>query len=454
MSVGPAFNITEFIDRSRLGALQWRVCILCSCIALFDGFDTQIVAYMAPAISMEWALGRGAFGPVFGAGLLGLTLGAIAGGSLADAWGRRGVIIAATAFFAVFATAAAWAQNLDQLIALRLLTGLGLGAAIPNLIALTSEFAPARSRALIVTLMFSGFPLGSVIGGFLSAWWIPEFGWRSLFYLGGLAPLAFALLLTAYLPESPNFLVAHGAAASRVTALLRRIDARYVPIADPRYAVSDAALRKSPFRSLFVDRRAAMTLLLWSVFFMNLLVMYFLVNWLPTLLMMSGYALSKAIMASSALNLGGIVGGAALAMLIRRRGPYATLGSAYALLAPMIVAVAYIAKAPALTFPAVFLLGFGVVGSQFCLNALAAELYPTAMRSTGIGWALGVGRIGSIVGPVLGGWSLSAGWSPDHLVLFCVVPTLLASAGVIALGHLQRSQPPTDCSPSTAENAS
>ena len=426
------FNVTEFIDGRRWGPLQRRVAALCGVIALVDGFDTQIVAYMAPAIAAEWDLARGAFGTVFAAGMLGLTLGSMSGGAVADRWGRKRVIVVASLFFGLCSLATAWVSSLHQMTLLRFLTGLGLGAAVPNLIAITAEYAPARSRNLIVTLMFSGFPLGSVAGGVLSSVWIPDHGWRSLFIIGGLLPIAWALLMLKALPESPTFLVASAVSPQRIGDLLRRIEPTHGAEA---YVIAEPPSSRSSVAALFEDRRGAMTLLLWTAFFMNLLVMYFFVNWLPTLLAMAGYALSRAIQASTAFNIGGIVGGLVLAAMIRRRGAIPVLWITFALTGAAIAGISQLGNAPVLIFPAVFLVGFGVVGAQFALNALAADLYPTASRSTGVGWALGVGRVGSVLGPLIGGLLLAMDWEPSDLVFACIGPALLAAVSIHQLGR-------------------
>lgn len=426
-------NVTDLIDRRPIGSLQRRVAYLCAVVAALDGFDTQVVGYMAPAITSEWGLPNGAFGPVFGAGMLGLALGSVAGGPLADRWGRKLIIILASLFFGACSVATVWATDIEELVSLRLLTGLGLGAAIPNLIALTSEFAPARNRALVVTLMFSGFPLGSILGGVLGAVWIPEWGWRSLFYLGGGLPILWALILVRALPESPSFLVASGASPIRIQKLMRDVDPEHEA---GTYVINEPIKTRSSVLSLFVEKRMPMTLLLWLAFFMNLLVMYFFVNWLPTLLTMSNYSLSRAIQASTAFNVGGLFGGFVLAAAIRRVGYVPVLSTSFVIIALAIAGTSQVSQVPYLVFPAVFVVGFGVVGAQFCLNALAADLYPTAMRSTGIGWALGVGRIGSVIGPVLGGLLLDLSWQPSELVFACIGPAMVAGAAIFWLSRL------------------
>ncbi|MGB0221258.1 MAG: MFS transporter [Sinimarinibacterium flocculans] len=433
-------RITELIDSRPLGRLQFEVATLCALVALLDGFDTQVIAYVAPAITEQWGMAPSALGPVFGAGLLGLMAGALIGGPLADRWGRKWTIVVSTLLFGAFALATAWAQTPGQLLALRLLTGLGLGSAMPNLIALTSEYAPARLRTMLVTLMFCGFPLGSILGGVLSALWIPSLGWPSLFLLGGAAPLLLALVLAWRLPESPGFLLLRRAHSRELQRVLDRLDPRR-PNDLRSVTAGEPPEPGFPLRELFRGSRTKVTVLLWTAFFMNLLVMYFMVNWLPTLLTLAGYSLSLAILASSLLNLGGIGGGILLATLVRRYGPYLTLGTAFVLVGGIVAALANVTAVPRLTMPAIFLAGAGVVGAQFCLNALAAETYPTAIRATGVGWALGIGRTGSVTGPLLGGVLLGWGWSPDKLVLACSIPALVTAAAILGLARLRARDP-------------
>jgi len=379
-----------------------RVPILCALVAMLDGFDTQAISYVAPSIAEAWKLDVAALGPVFALGLLGLTIGAFTLSPLADRYGRRTVILISVLTFAVFALLTSRAQSLGELAVYRLLTGIGLGGAMPNIIALTDEHAPAHRRATLVTAMFCGFPLGATLGGFLSAPLIQSYGWQSVFVIGGLMPLALmpALLL---LPESMR-------QASDGTARRQRF----------------------PVLELFAEGRARRTSLVWVAFFMNLLVMYFLTNWLPSLLRLSGMPLSTAIWSTALLNLGGAAGGLVLGQLVDRFNPYVVLGAAYAGAAVCIVAIAGSGAGPALLVFAL-LAGFGISGAQIGLNAVTAASYPTAIRATGIGWALGVGRVGSIVGPTAGGILLGAGWTTQSLLFAAVAPALIASAAVFAL---------------------
>jgi AAHS family 4-hydroxybenzoate transporter-like MFS transporter len=428
------------VDRAKFGSLQFGVTALCFVIAMLDGFDTQSIAFVAPRIAEDWGLTPAAFGPIFSVGLLGLTIGAFVLSPAADRFGRKAIILISTAIFGVFALLTATATNLEHLLIYRLLTGIGLGAAMPNIIALTSEYAPQRLRATLVTVMFCGFPLGSTIGGLGSTWLIANWDWHSVFVVGGVLPLLLLPVLYFMLPESVRFLVARDAPESRIAPIVKRID----PDASTQAFIqglkdehSSAAKGFSVFQ-LFREGRAPVTGLLWVAFFMNLLVMYFLVNWLPTLLKGAGLPLSLAILSTSTLNLGGVVGAIALGRLIDKRSPYIVLGAAYAASAVFIAVIAFGGVNLTVLLIGAALSGFGVVGAQIGCNALAASVYPTAIRATGVGWALGVGRIGAIVGPLVGGMLLAAAWSPQNIILMAVIPALIASVAVLVLGGVRK----------------
>ncbi|WP_069336628.1 MFS transporter [Sphingobium yanoikuyae] len=424
------------IDAACFGPYQFRIAALCALIAGLDGFDTQAIAYVAPTIAEAWKLDKAAFGPIFGVGLLGLTIGAFLLSPVADRIGRKLVIILCTAIFGLFALLTAGATSMDQLLLYRLLTGIGLGGAMPNLIAITSEYAPARLKATLVTVMFCGFPLGSTIGGIVSAPLIARFGWEAVFLLGGILPLLLIPLLWIALPESARFLAARPDPERRLTPILKRIDPSIIPahfIEEVRSEAGGGPIGKFPVAELFRGGRAQTTALLWIAFFMNLLVMYFLVNWLPSLLRSLGLSLEIAIASTAILNLGGVFGAIVLGRLIDKREPAIVLGLAYLASAAFIFIISHAGANVVLLLAGAAAAGFGIVGGQIGLNAVAASVYPNAIRSTGVGWALGVGRIGSILGPVAGGALLGLGWSSQHLLLIAIVPALLASAAVFLL---------------------
>jgi AAHS family 4-hydroxybenzoate transporter-like MFS transporter len=431
-----AIDVTAVIDRVPLSRLQIGTIVLCGIVAVLDGFDTQAIAFVAPVIAHEWSLDTSAFGPVFGAGLLGLTLGALLGGPAGDRFGRKTVILVATFAFGLFALATPLANSMGALMAFRFLTGVGLGGAMPNIIALTSEYSPQRKRATLITVMFCGFPLGAVLGGLVSARLIPALGWPSVFYLGGIMPLLVLPLLWLALPESIRLLVMRGGDVTALAQLMQRIDpvGRYGPTS--RFMLREARSATSSISELFRSGRAFGTCLLWIVFFSNLLILYFLINWLPAVLQQAGMPIERAIVATVLLNAGGIVGGLALGRLVDRCGPFAVLTAGYAAAALFVAAIgAGGLGTVAVLMSTIFVAGFFVIGCQFCMNALAAEFYPTAVRSTGVGWALGIGRIGSIVGPVVGGLFIALGWSTDRIFVAAAVPAAVAALAVLLIGH-------------------
>lgn len=434
------------LDAARFGRFQFGITALCALVAMMDGFDTQAIAYVAPSIAEAWGLNVAAFGPVFGGGLLGLTIGAFVLGPAADRFGRKPMLLLSLFLFGIFALLTARADSTNELLVYRVLTGIGLGGAMPNIIALTSEYAPKRLRATLVTIMFCGFPLGSTIGGLVSAPLIQNYGWESVFVVGGLMPLALLPILFLYLPESVRLLAARSGSERTIAATLAKIDARLSAtsfIAGVR-AESAAISRRQRFSvlELFVEGRVRMTSLIWLAFFMNLLVMYFLVNWLPSLLRSSGMPLETAILSTALLNLGGVVGGIALGRMIDRRNPYLVLGTAYAAAAAFILLIAFSSSNLPVMLVAATLAGFGVSGAQIGLNAVTAASYPTGIRATGIGWALGVGRVGSILGPTAGGLLLGLGWSPQSLLIAAVAPALTAAVAVLALSRLSLARSP------------
>jgi AAHS family 4-hydroxybenzoate transporter-like MFS transporter len=424
------------IDDAPFGPLQLRIVLLCALVAALDGFDTQAIAYVAPSIAAAWGIEKSAFGAVFGAGLLGLTIGALLLSPIGDRFGRKLVILVCTAAFGLFSLLTARATDIDQLLLYRLLTGIGLGGAMPNLIALTNEYAPARLKATLVTVMFCGFPLGSTLGGLISAPLIAAIGWPAVFIVGGTMPLLLLPVLILLLPESARFLARRGGGTAKLAALLAKlapeasIDAF---VAAARDSGGGAISARLPMLALFSHGRSGMTALIWIAFFMNLLVMYFLVNWLPSLLTEQGLPLGIAIASTAILNLGGVFGAIGLGRLIDRRNPALVLSAAYAAAALFIAVIANANGNVPLLLGGAALAGFGIVGGQIGLNAVAAAAYPTAVRATGIGWALGVGRVGSIVGPTAGGALLALGWSSRSLLLAAIVPSLIAALAVFLL---------------------
>jgi AAHS family 4-hydroxybenzoate transporter-like MFS transporter len=306
---------------------------------------------------------------------------------------------------------------------------------MPNIVALTSEYAPKRLMSVAVSMLFCGMPLGALLGGLVSSVMLPRFGWQSVFYVGGIVPLVVALILIKALPESVRFLTVSGADPKKIRSIMARISPDLAEMPINALSASQEKRKAFPVRYLFTDGRALGTLLLWIPYFMNLLIIYFIVSWLPSLLQQSDMPVTAGIMAISLFSLAGIVGSLVQGRMMNTYGNYLVLGAEFGISTLLIGSLAYSTSLP-LTMAITFLLGFAVEGAQAGLNAVVAGFYPTSIRSTGVGWALGVGRIGSIVGPLIAGFMLSAGEHPRQIFLSGAVPALLAGLAIALNGRI------------------
>jgi MFS transporter, AAHS family, 4-hydroxybenzoate transporter len=306
---------------------------------------------------------------------------------------------------------------------------------MPNAIALTSEFNPRRRRATMVMIMFCGFSVGAALGGLLAAALIPHFGWRSVFIVGGSAPLLLAPILAFKLPESVRFLALTGRANARVAQLLGLINPKAVFASATRFVVDEPELAGIPVLQLFKGGRRLATLLLWVVFFMSLLDLYFLSNWLPTVLNDLGASVSQAALIGSMLQVGGVVGTFALGSIIDRFS-FRALALVYLIAVFAVGAIGQLGHSVTFVTLAIFVAGFCIVGGQIAANALAAGYYPTSIRATGVGWALGIGRVGSIVGPLVGGVLLTKQWSTGEVFMAAAVAALCAALAALSLSRL------------------
>jgi AAHS family 4-hydroxybenzoate transporter-like MFS transporter len=430
-----AIDVADFIDRQPVGRFQIGLLLICAAVLFVDGFDTQAIGYVAPAVTQDWKLARGALGPVFSAGLFGLMIGALLLGPIADRIGRRRIIIVSTAAFGIGTLATVFASDVPSLMAIRFLTGLGLGGAMPNTVALTSEFSPHRRRATMIMTMFCGFSVGAAIGGLLAAALIPAFGWRSVFVVGGVVPLLLVPFLVVRLPESVRFLALSGRANDGVATLLAQIAPSIRHPAGTRFVVQEIKLPGIPVVHLFGGGRAWATLALWSLFFMSLLDLYLLSNWLPTVLNDLGASVSAAAVIGSMLQVGGVIGALTLGQFIDRFS-FRALALTYFVASIAVAAIGFSGHSVALTTVAIFCAGFCIIGGLGASNALAATSYPTAIRSTGVGWALGIGRVGSIVGPLVGGIMLTRRISNESVFVAAAVPALCACLAAFALSRI------------------
>ena len=335
--------------------------------------------------------------------------------------------------FALGTLATSRAAGISELLTLRFITGLGLGGVLPNTIALTSEYSPRRRRTLMVMLMFVATTVGSAIGGFAAAKLVPTHGWQIVFVIGGALPLILAAILIIRLPESLSLMALDERKSGRVRALLAMIDPSFAVPADARFTIVEESGRGFLLPQLFTHDRLLPTVLLWVMFFMNMLDIYFLNSWLPTLAHGVGLEVEAAIAVGVAFQMGGLLGTVALGFLIERLDFHRVLFVTYLAGFAAIVTIGLAGAALPVLVPAVFVAGIAVIGGQIGCNAYAARVYPTYIRATGIGWALGVGRLGSIIGVTVGGLMLAAHWETASLFEASAVPQLCSASVIVGL---------------------
>ncbi len=436
-------SVTDVIDRRSMGVFQIITVTICGLVLVLDGFDAQTINFLSTSIAQTTHISIKTFGPILSMSLIGLMIAALATGPIADRVGRKWPVVFSMFSFAIFSLLTAHATTRKEFLVLRFLTGLGLGGAMPNVVALASEYMPRRLLPVLVPVLFVGMPLGGMICGFASASMIPRWGWPSVFYLGGILPLVIALILIGVLPESIQFLAARQKNPRKIAMILARISPEFArPDAEIPIGARDKAEKGVPVIDLFLEGRAVGTILLWIPYFMNLLLIYFISGWLPALLREEGMSVSAAARAAAFVSVGGIFGCLIEGPLLKWFGSYTILIGEYALGGALIAALALVPASYVWTLAMTFGVGLMIIGSQGGLNALAANFYPVSMRSTGVGWALGVGRVGSIVGPWIGGTFLLAGWETRQMLLFAAVVAVVAFIAILASKIVRRSASP------------
>lgn len=433
-------SVGDIIDNARVSPYQITVLTLCFLIVLVDGFDTAVIGYIAPSLREEWSLLPAQLAPAFGSGLLGLLIGSLVLGPVADAFGRKRVLLFSVLVFGSGTLASAYVHSIESLTLLRFMTGIGLGGAMPTCITLTSEYSPARRRMLLVTLSWSGFTAGLALGGLLAGQILPSFGWRGVLVLGGAVPLLMLPLLAWLLPESVRFLASSPGHAARLRQVVERITGKSWAGVTLLEQGGTTPL-KSPISHLFIEGRGLRTLLLWLAFFCSLFVFYLLTSWLPSILNDSGYDLTQASRIGAMVPLGGTIGALLLALLMDRVGPYPVLALSYFGAAIVIGVTGYLLGDAWQLAAVVFLIGFGVAGAQNGLNLVSATIYPTAARVTGVSWAMASGRFGSIIGSMLGAWMIAAAGTPQVFFHWLALPVLVGSAAIFLLYWLNARQP-------------
>ena len=435
-------DVEALIDGQRFSAFQLRVLVLAVLALVIDGYDVQIMPFAAPSLVKAWHLPRAAFGPVFSASLFGILFGAPLFGWIGDRVGRKACILIGSIIYGVLSLGLLLVHDLRSVMLLRFLTGVGMGGVFPNAIAIAAELAPRRWRAGMAGFMGTGITIGGVVPGLIVAQLPPGPVFHQLFLFGGVAPLVLTVLLALGLPESIAFLIERGGSKTRIASLARQIDPALHATAEDEFVLpARSAQEPAGYAALFAGKMAWITPLIWAMFAASLLSLFMLTSWMPLLLEASGFSAKAAAGANSLFQVGGTVAGVVVAFSMGRLG--ARMPAILFVLCLAAVAVA--ARAPlsnAELTAVIVVCGFCVTGLQCSLNGTAGLAYPTPVRARGLGAALGVGRIGSVVGPLLAGAMVSAGvTSARDLFLLPLAPLALgAIASFVVAAHLNLRQ--------------
>lgn len=432
-------DVEDFLDRHKFSLYQAMLLMICFAVLMADGIDTAAMGYIAPSLLAEWGLSKTQLGPVLSAALIGIGIGSLVSGPLADNFGRKRVIVAAVLLFGTGSLASAAAPTLDVLVSLRLVTGIGLGAAIPNVVTLMSEYSPARRRSLVVMVMFCGFSFGNALAGIIASALIPAHGWRSLLLLGGVIPMVILLFIVPLLPESVRFLVQRSADSASIARILGRIEPLPGGSISFRMATSVESSRSSISLIVRRDRRLG-TLLLWIGYFMGLFITYLLTTWMPTFLKESGVSGKTAALATSMFMIGSVFGNPLYGWMMDRMRPHMVVGAGFVAASVFLYVVGNHPENVALLRGLLFASGCAM-SAIVAMMPLAAQFYDTRCRATGVSWMLGIGRSGGILGAWMGGTMMGWGWGFGRIFSTLAALGIIAAICIVVKGVVYRHPP-------------
>jgi MFS transporter, AAHS family, 4-hydroxybenzoate transporter len=443
----PTIDVTRLLDEKRLGSARIMILLVCGLVAVMDGFDVQVIGIAAPSIARSIHVPVKAFGEVFSSTLLGVALGAAMLGTLSDKIGRKPVLVATTAAFGLFSIATACVSSLDELLLARFLAGVGLGGAMPNFIGMVSDYAPGQKRGALVALLWTGFPIGGVLAGVVAAHTIELFGWQSVFYFGGFLPIVLAAVIWSVVPESLRFLLRRGHKRQEALRTIQRLWPEARLESRSRFVIGGSEPSNVSVGLLFSGARARTTILLWASFFSTFLLLITCAVWTPVLLQTGRTNLSGAAVVLIAFNLGSVVGTPMAGLLIQLRRSRAVLALVFVCCAVVLALVGQARSSVSLTALLMTVAGLTLGTGSSALIAMVAQFYPQSVRSTGLGYAMGLGRLGSFTGPLVIGVLVGWNWSVGHVFEVIASPALAAALATA----LVRAAPSSRPDPSTAE---
>lgn len=421
-------NINTIVDEAKFTPFHWNVLIWCLLIIIFDGYDLVIYGVALPLLMQEWGLSAVQAGMLASTALFGMMFGAMSFGTLSDKLGRKKTIMMCVAIFSGFTFLGAFASNPIEFGILRFVAGLGIGGVMPNVVALMTEYAPKKIRSTLVAVMFSGYAIGGMTSALLGAWLVADYGWKIMFYIAGVPFIALPIIWK-FLPESLMFLTNKGK-TDEVRQTVQKIAPEKTITTDTTFVLNEAtAGDEAPLRALFQQGRTFSTLMFWVAFFMCLLMVYALGSWLPKLMIQAGYSLGASMLFLFALNIGGMVGAIGGGVLSDRFHLKPVLTTMFTVGAIALILLGFKSH-QILLYSLIAIAGAATIGSQILLYTFVAQFYPAAVRSTGMGWASGIGRIGAIVGPVLTGALLTLQLPHQMNFLVIAIPGVIAALAI------------------------
>jgi len=418
-------SVKEVLDSTPFTPYQVWICFLCFCVTFMDGFDLTMMGVTLPKIGEYLKVSTSALGLAVGAGMAGPLIGALVLGMVADRWGRRKILVLSGLLFGLFTLLITQITNVEQLALWRLFGGIGLGGAIVNALAFGCEYAPSRMRATLTTLMWAGMPLGSAVNGLVGAWLLPIYGWQSLFVIGGIVPILICVFAALLLPESLEFLVKEGKDKVKIRKIISRIAPALVHGEETEFYSSEQKLPGLAAKHLFMEGRTATTLFTWIAFFGSFYLIWLLMAWAPTMLKQSGATVQQYSVAFTCIMMGSALATVTVGWLMDKLNRFLVV-----ILAHILVYIVYLvfgASAGAsflMLAIACVLSGFFIFGANSAVVALGALSYPVDIRATGIGWAYAIGKVGTMIAPVVGGYCIAWKWS---------VMTICATNGLMAV---------------------